>query len=679
MEETKEQQSLHRFLQFGIYLSVLIEIFLFFYAYRMLFDGGQDRLTIQHFALKILRIPFYQELAYSKIFTLLLVCLVSVGTLSRKKKDLDPKRQIAYPLALGLLITFSGIWFQGRSSAILLFGTGWYDIAYILSAIFGTLLVHVAMDNISKLISSKLGKDKWNVEGESFMQSTKAIDNEYSVNIPMLFYFKGRVRKGWINLANIFRGTMIIGTPGSGKSFGVINPAIRQLISKQFCLCIYDFKNPDLGKIAYYHYLLARQNGKCKGFRFHVINLNQVEMSRRINPWRREYLPTLADASETAEALVEALKKGDKPGGSDQFFTQSAVNFLAACIFFFSRYQEGKFSSPPHVLAFLNLSYEEIFDVLFTESELVSLLSPFKSAWQARAYDQLEGQIGTLKIFISRLATKETFWVFSGDDFDLKISDPSTPSIVILANDPSTQMINSACYSVVLNRMTRLINSKGNRPCGLIIDEVPTLFMHRIENLIATARSNKVAVFMGLQELPQFKQQYGKDTATTITSVVGNVLSGSVRNKETLDWLERLFGKVKQVGESLSIDRNKTSISLNEKLEALIPAGKIASLKAGELVGILAADAVTEFTGQFDTSAINCRVNLDMEAIAREENAYREMPVYYDFNGRKEETLRKNFERINREVQQVAESFKKAAMQQPIPQPKGKMGHATRK
>lgn len=307
-----------------------------------------------------------------------------------------------------------------------------------------------------------------------------------------------------------------------------------------------------------------------------MINLVDVEKSRRLNPWKPEYIKTLADASETAEGLVEALKKGDKSGGSDQFFTQSAVNFLASCIYFFSKHEDGKYSSLPHVLAFLNLSYEEIFNTLFSEPELTSLLSPFSTAYKAKAFDQLEGQVGTLKIFISRLSTKETFWVFSGDDFDLKISDRDNPSILVLANDPGTQSIVSACYSVVINRLTRLINSKNNLPCALIIDEVPTLFIHRIENLIATARSNKVAVLMGLQELPQFKQQYGKETASTITSVVGNIISGSVRSKETLDWLERLFGKVKQTGESLSINRNKTSLSLNEKLEPLIPAGKIA-------------------------------------------------------------------------------------------------------
>jgi len=261
-----------------------------------------------------------------------------------------------------------------------------------------------------------------------------------------------------------------------------------------------------------------------------------------------------------------------------------------------------------------------------------------------------------LKIFISRLNTKETAWVFSGDDFNLKISDPQDPSILILANSTTTQNINSTCYSVVVNRLTRLINTKGNLPVAVIADEAPTLYIHRIENLISTARSNKVAVLLGLQELPQLKQLQGKDTATTMTAVIGNVLSGSVRHKETLEWLERLFGKKKQVGESLSIDRTKTSISLNERYEPLIPAGKIAGMQTGELVGLLAFDA-TKFDGKYRTANLNCRVNLNMEAIQREESNYKPLPKFYDFKDNREEILNRNFLKIQKEVEEIVISY----------------------
>ncbi|MCC8407700.1 type IV secretion system DNA-binding domain-containing protein [Mucilaginibacter sp. UR6-1] len=652
MEETREQQKLHGFLQCGIYLSVALEAAIFIYRdapFWGIFFTPLERIS---------HIVIYRSLLFSKLTTFGLICLVSVGTLSKKDTELDPKKQIIYPLALGLLMFFGSMVFQGRASPLAFAFTRWWDLVYITFSFAGAILTSLSMDNISKMIRSGLGKDKWNTEAESFMQPQKKVETPYSVNIPMLFYFERKVRPGWINICNVFRGTIVIGTPGSGKSFSIVNPFIRQLIAKEFAVCLYDFKFPDLGQIAYFHYLKAKKAGKLAGFQFHVLNLDDPEKSRRINPWRADYIRTLADAAETAEALVEALKKGDRSGGSDQFFTQSAINFLASCIYFLSKYSGGKYSSLPHVLAMLNRTYEEIFNVLVSEGELRSLMSPFMSAYNAKAFDQLEGQIGTLKIFISRLATKETYWVFSGDDFDLKISAKANPGMLVLANDPNTQNINSACYSIVINRLTKLINTKGNLPSALIVDEVPTLFVHKVENLIATARSNKVAVLMGLQELPQFSQQYGKDTAATITAVVGNVLSGSVRNKETLEWLERLFGKSKQIGEGLSIDRAKTSTSLNEKLEVLIPAGKIASLNAGEMVGVIAADAQEKFTGQFETSAVNCRINLDMAEIALEEKNYRPLPAYYNFKGRRDEILRQNFNRIGQEIEDMVALFK---------------------
>lgn len=666
MDETREQQRLHGFLQCCIYFSVALEAAVFVYQEAPFWGFFYAPLE------KLSHLVIYHSLLYSKLSTLLLICLVSIGTLAKKNTELKPKQQIIYPLVIGLLLFFGSIILQGRPSDLACAYTSWFNLGYMLASLTGAIMLSISMDNISKMIRSGLGKDIWNVEGESFMQPVKMIDTPYSVNIPMQFYFRKKIWNGFINIVNPFRGTILIGTPGSGKSFGVVNPFIRQLIAKEFCCCVYDYKFPDLGKVAYYHYLLARQQGKCKTHGFHVINLNEPERSRRINPWRSDYLKTLADASESAEGLVEAMKKGDKSGGSDQFFTQSAINFLAACIFFFSKYQDGKYSSLPHVLSFLNHSYEDIFNTLFTEQELVSLLSPFKSAFVAKAFDQLEGQVGTLKIFISRLATKETAWVFSGDDFNLKISDPKQPGIFVIANDPNTQNINSACYSVVINRLTKLINSKGNLPSALIIDEVPTLYTHKIENLIAVARSNKVAILLGLQELPQFNQQYGKETAATITSVVGNVLAGSVRNKETLDWLERLFGKSKQIGESLSIDRNKTSTSLQEKLESLIPAGKMAALNTGEMVGLIAADAQENYNGKFETSAVNCRINLDGKAIAQEEKGYRDLPVYYHFGDKKDHILRQNFNRINNEVEAIVKKFRPPVPSTPAAPPANK-------
>jgi hypothetical protein len=656
MEEKRELKKLHGTFQFLVYLMIFLEIFVFIYASQLIEVEGVGK-HLNPLIDKLTKLDIYQNIVFSKIAILIAIILSSVGTVSKKNINLNPRTQIGIPLFIGILLYFGSIYLFTLEAGIpFIKFTSISQLGYIISTLVGAVLIHTSLDNVSKLIRSGLGKDEWNIEGESFMQEKRKIETAYSVNIPMKFYYKKKVHSGWINVVNPFRGTLLIGTPGSGKSFGVVNPFIRQMIAKGYTMCIYDFKFPDLGQIAYYHYLLAKQQGKNENFKFNVINLDEVEYSKRINPLKKEYLKSVSDASETAEAIVESLQKSESSGGSDKFFTQSAVNFLAACIFFISRHENGKYSTFSHLLSFLNKKYEEIFACLGHFPELESLISPFKSALDKKAFDQLEGQVGTLKIFISRLNNPETAWVFSGDDFPLKISDPNNPSILILANSPATQNINSTCYSVIVNRLTRLINAKGNLPTAIVADEAPTLYIHKVENLISTARSNKVAVLLGLQELPQLKQLQGKDTATTMTAVIGNVISGSVRNKETLEWLERMFGKRKQLGESVSIDRSRTSISLNEKNDPLIPAGKIASLHTGQVAGLLAQEGES-FTGQHKTSNIHCKINLDMKAINEEEKSYRAMPKFYDFKGKKTEILYSNFMKIRSEVDTIISCY----------------------
>ena len=605
----------------------------------------------------------------AKLTTLVLIALVAIGTKAKKKRDLNPTKEIFVPIAIGLimiilsLVLATGAADTSLPTPIPYFNT--YQIGYMILSYAGAMITQKGADSISKLMQTKIDKDRWNTEEESFDQNRELVETPTSVNIPYKFRYKKQTHQGWMNI-DPFRGTMVIGVPGSGKTWGVINPAIRQLIGKGFCLCIYDFKFPSLGEIAYYHHLLKKKNDPNYKHKFHVVNLDQVEYSRRVNPFKKEYINTLAQAQEMAESMVTALQKGGGSGGggSEAFFTQSAVNFLASTIYYFGTYEDGKYSDLPHILSFMNRSYQEIFDTLFTNEELTSLMSPFKSAYENKAFDQLEGQVGTVKIFLSRLATKESFWVFSGDEVQLKISDRTDPSILILASNPRTQDINSALYSAVLNRVISQINDKGNLYSGLIADEFPTIYIHKVDNLVATARSNEVAVMLGLQEQPQLRQFYKKEVAETISAIMGNILSGAVRDKGTLDWLEKMFGKIKQKSYSESISNQGSNITISEKMDVMIPAGKIAGLRTGEMAGMV-VQGNNNATEDFKTSAIFGKINLDMKAIKEEEDNYVKMPLYYSFkdsagNDRKNEILMANFRRINKEVEMMINEIKEA-------------------
>lgn len=650
MEESKELQKLYGFMQAFIYITVCIEILLFVH-----FPFSEQIMPLLS---KMAKIPIYSNILYSKLFTFFIIMVTCIGTRSKKDLELDPTKQIIFPLIFGFIMFFGSICFlffkeKGETSL------EWYNIAYIILSIIGATLINSALDNISKLIKSNFMKDRFNIENESFEQSKDKVETEFSVNIPMKFFYNRKWHNGWLNICNCFRGTFVIGTPGSGKSFSVINSFIRQHSAKGFAEVVYDFKFPELAKIAYYNYQKNKQLGKIpSNFKFNVINFSDIEYSRRINPLKREYIEILADATETAEALYESLQKGDKgSGGNSDFFKTSAVNLLAASIYFWSRYENGKYSDLPHVLAFLNQEYDVLFKVLFSEPELKSLVSPFEAAYKSGAVDQLEGQMASLKVQLSRLATKESFWVFSGNDFNLKVSDKKDPSYLIIANNPKTQSMNSALNALIINRLTRLVNTKGNYPTSIIVDECPTLYFYQLATLLSTARSNKVSICLGLQELPQLEEQYGKATAKTITSIIGNTLSGQAKAPETLDWLQKLFGKVKQVKEGVTIRRNETTINMNEQMDFVIPASKISSLQAGTLVGQVALDFGQE--DNFPTAMYHCKTNLDLKKIKKEEEAYKELPKVYNFGtaDNREKLLQKNFKRIYDEVETVIEQY----------------------
>ena len=673
---------------------------------------------------KLKSIPIYNNIFLSKITTIVLLCIASMGTKAKKNLEFNAKKMVVIPLSCGLVMVIASIiifYIEGETRWYHIRSTSWI---YMAPSLYGVMMMNVALDNISKYFKDGLIKDKFNFENESFKQMENKDENQYSVNIPMRYYYRGKFRHGFVNIVNPFRGTFVVGTPGSGKTFSVIEPFIRQHSEKGFAMVVYDYKFPTLATKLYYQYRKNQHLDKVpKGCQFNIINFVNVEYSRRVNPIQQKYIPNLAAASETAETLLESLQKGKKDsGGADQFFQTSATNFLAACIYFFVNYDKkpydedgnelvaeyktdkdtlhrkltgrvfkdntmqekvqpaywlGRYSDMPHVLSFLNHSYEEIFEVLETDPEVYPLLASFVTAYQNKAMDQLEGMIGTLRVQISRLATKEAYWVFSGDDFDLKVSDPKHPSYLLIANDPDMESIIGALNAMILNRLVTRVNSGmgKNVPVSIIADELPTLYFHKIDRLIGTARSNKVAVTLGFQELPQLEADYGKTGMQKIITTNGNIIAGSARAKETLDWLSNdIFGKVVQMKKGVTIDRDKTSINYNENVDSLVPAAKISDLPTGWICGLTARDFTETKTGrdgsmniqeskEFETAKFFCKTNFDMEKIKEEEADYKNYPIpkYYEFESTdaRERVLYANFERINQEVKEMVGKIQK--------------------
>ena len=720
MEESKDLITAYKIFRSLVYVSVILEFFMYAIDPQMLDFWGGILCNI-HSRMKRWFIYNDGNLIWSKTATLLAICITCIGTRNRKALEFDARRMVLYPLVSGIFIIVLSVWLFGHTMETRIYSITLNRWLYMAASVIGTILVHKALDNISKFLKEGLLKDRFNFENESFEQCEEKMENKYSVNIPMRYYYKGKFRKGWVNIVNPFRGTWVVGTPGSGKTFSIIEPFIRQHSAKGFAMVVYDYKFPTLATKLYYHYKLNEKKGKLpKGCQFNIINFVDIEYSRRVNPIQLKYINNLAAASETAETLLDSLQKGKKEGGggSDQFFQTSAVNFLAACIFFFcnhnklpydkdgnvlvAEYDEdrqtgqkrltgraknkeglyvepdhwlGQYSDMPHILSFLNLDYQTIFDVLQTDPEVAPLLGPFQTAMKNKAMEQLEGMIGTLRVYTSRLATKESYWIFhkDGDDFDLKVSDPEHPSYLLIANDPEMESIIGALNALILNRLvTRVNTGQGkNVPVSIIVDELPTLYFHKIDRLIGTARSNKVSVTLGFQELPQLESDYGKVGMQKVITTVGNVVSGSARAKETLEWLSNdIFGKVVQLKKGVTIDRDRTSINLNENMDNLVPASKISDMPTGWICGQTARDFVKTKIGhkdsmniqesaEFQTSKFYCKTDFNMKEIADEEKQYMPLPKFYTFSSReaREHILYENFVNVNREVEEMCRTI----------------------
>ena len=507
---------------------------------------------------------------------------------------------------------------------------------------------------ISRLLKNNLLEDVFNTENESFMQETKLMENEYSVNLPTKFWYRGRTYNGFINLVNIFRATMILGTPGSGKSYAIINQFIKQTIEKSYALYIYDFKFDDLSIIAYNHLLKYRHRYKVPP-KFYVINFDNPRKSHRCNPLAPELMTDISDAYESSYTIMLNLNKSWVQKQGD-FFVESPIVLFTAIIWFLKLYENGKYCTFPHAIELLNKRYEDVFTILTSYPDLENYLSPFVDAWKGGAAEQLMGQIASAKIPLSRLISPQLYWVMSGSDFTLDINNPKEPKVLCVGNNPDRISIYGAALGLYNSRIVKLINKKKQLKSCVIIDELPTIFFKGLDNLIATARSNKVAVVLGFQDFSQLKRDYGDKEAAVIMSTVGNVFSGQVVG-ETAKTLSERFGKILQKRESMSINRNETSTSINTQLDSLIPASKISTLSQGMFVGAVADN----FGETIEQKIFHAQIVVDNEAIQKEIAAYQPIPEissFLDENGKDtmEQQIKANYRQIKQDIVELVEN-----------------------
>lgn len=647
MQQEDDLRALAKIMEFGRAVSIfLLVVHVYVYCY--------PSITAWHLNLEVIdRIlvnfnnttGIFNCILWSKLLAVLLLAVSCLGTHGVKGE------KITWPKIYAALVAGCALFFLNWWLLELPLPHMANTAFYIFTLTAGYLALLMSGLWMSRLYRHNLMEDVFNMENESFMQETRLMENEYSVNLPTRFYYKKRWNNGFVNIVNIFRACMVIGTPGSGKSYAIVNSYIRQLIAKGFAIYIYDYKFDDLSTIAYNSLLKNMDKYEVKP-RFYVINFDDPRRSHRCNPINPEFMTDISDAYEASYTIMLNLNRTwiEKQG---DFFVESPIILLAAIIWYLKIYKNGIYCTFPHAVELLNKPYSDLFTILTSYPELENYLSPFMDAWKGNAQDQLQGQIASAKIPLTRMISPQLYWVMTGNDFSLDINNPKEPKLLCVGNNPDRQNIYSAALGLYNSRIVKLINKKRQLKCAVIIDELPTIYFRGLDNLIATARSNKVGVLLGFQDFSQLTRDYGEKESKVIQNTVGNIFSGQVVG-ETAKTLSERFGKVLQQRQSVSINRQDVSTSINTQLDSLIPASKIANLSQGTFVGAVADN----FDERIEQKIFHAEIIVDHTKISAEEKAYQKIPLINDFKDRNGndimmQQIQRNYDQIKADAQAI--------------------------
>ena len=649
MQQEDDLRGLAKVMEFMRAISIIfIVVHIYWFCYQAIVEMGINIGVVDKILLNFQNTAgLFSNLLVTKVFAIIFLALSCLGTKGVKNQKMTWQKIYATFLG-GLVLFFMNWWLLDLPFSPIV-----NMVIYTITITAGYILLLMSGVWISRMFKHNLMEDVFNVANESFMQETRLMENEYSVNLPTRFVYQGKEWDGWINVVNPFRATIVLGTPGSGKSYAVVNNYIKQTIAKGFATYIYDYKFDDLSVIAYNELLKNIDKYKVKPS-FYVINFDDPRRSHRCNPINPKFMVDISDAYESAYTIMLNLNKTwiQKQG---DFFVESPIILLAAIIWYLRIYKDGKYCTFPHTIEFLNKPYADIFTILTSYPSLENYLSPFMDAWKGGAQDQLQGQIASAKIPLSRMISPQLYWVMTGDDFTLDLNNPNEPKILCVGNNPDRQNIYSAALGLYNSRIVKLVNKKGQLKSSIIIDELPTIYFRGIDNLIATARSNKVAVCLGFQDYSQLARDYGDKEAKVIQNTVGNIFSGQVVG-ETAKNLSERFGKILQQRQSVSINRQDTSTSINTQLDFLIPASKISNLSQGTFVGSVADN----FGEEIDQKIFHSRIIVDSAKVSAETKAYKKIPIVNEFkheigNDIMQEQIERNYSRIKDEVEQIVQ------------------------
>ncbi|MBS4064066.1 MAG: YWFCY domain-containing protein [Chitinophagaceae bacterium] len=637
MTTGENEQGLRKIVDLSRLISVaLLCLHCYYYCYGAFLTWGITLKFTDNLLLNIQRTGMFSSPLSSKTGALIFLGISLLGAEGKKEPGKDIRKTVILFIG-GLILFYSSTWVLSVYGSVIT-----RAIFYFIFCIGAYLIILASGTQISRYVHLQFSTDVFNSDNETFPQEERLLQNEYSFSFNARYQLKGKTRPSYINIINPFRGLLVTGSPGAGKSWFIILPMIKQQLQKGYAMFIYDFKYDDLSKAAYNWLCQYEDRFACKPA-FYSINFDDLKCSHRCNPLQPEGMTDITDAIESARSILLGLNR-DWITKQGDFFVESPINYVTAIIWYLRKYEDGRFCTLPHVIELMQAEYKELLPVLNSQPEIEVFVNPFITAYQNKATDQLEGQVASAKIGMARLASPQLYWVLSGNDFTLDINNPNEPKLLCLGNNPEKKTIYGAVLSLYISRLLRSINKKGRLKCSLVFDEFPTIVVNNVDDLIATARSNKVATTLAMQDFSQLEKDYGKQ-ADVIKDICANVISGQVSG-DTAKSLSERFGKILQDRENITVNRRDTSVSYSKQLESAVPASKISSLSSGQFVGVV-GDNPDE---KIDLKMFHAEIINDTVAMNKEMAAFKPIPQVYDITD--QETM-DNYFQIKYDVRSI--------------------------
>ena len=592
-----------KYFYFGILFGVLLLLLnLYYYAHPLWENAGLSWHVLDNLCRSLSRSPLFSHSLKTKIAALV---LISLGMLSRSSKAREVDLKI---IALVGVISAACYFIPFPRHGI-----------YVIFTIIGA----VGLVWVVSMIARRETKAIINDDNETFPQCQEKIENENSINLPMVYQYQQKMHKGWINVVNPFRGILVLGSPGSGKSYSVYEPFIDQMMAKGYAMCVYDYKYPTLSKNVYNKLLQYQHRFPVKP-EFCVLNFDDPMHSLRANPTHPIYIESQADCAEIAELIMLNINKVARE--KNDFFTESSKALLDGTFWYLRTHEDGKYCTFPHAIEFLNQDYRKVIAMLVSDPDVKTKISSFADAFEAGANDQLQGMIASTRIPLGKFTSRNLYWVMTGDDFNLAINDPEHPKVLCIGNNPDRELIYGTCIALYTSRMFKQINHQGRNKCAVLLDEMPTVYLPGLDKILNTCRSNGVVFVVGGQDVSQFYRDYGKKEADVLINTPGTTFIGQV-NGESAKTMSQVFGKLDRVRESESIGRSNDSVSISMQEKEIMPARKIETLSTGTFFGRVA----DTHSDKIERKLFCAEIQRDNEAVAAEKKKWVDIPVMTDF------------------------------------------------